>query len=443
MKVIFCLFATLFLVFSSMVFADETGAKLILIKNVNVFDGENEKLKMGHDVLVENNLIKQVGKGLSAEGAVIIDGGGRTLTPGFIDAHTHIALIAPFDQLENEYTGIYVGAAGGQMAENMLMRGFTTVRDAGGASIGIQRAIDDGWFPGPRVFSSGAFITQTSGHLDMRDRTNPHKHAGGHHSHAQAIGHYAAIDGEAEMLAATRQQFRGGATQIKLATNGGISAVYSPLDLDQFTDDELGAAAHVAESFGSYFMVHAYYDGAVSRAIDFGAKSIEHGHMMTEESVRKMAENDVYLVVEALMSLSDGSPDFTPEQQKKFQLAKDGFMKMIELAKKHKLRIALGSDTFLSKEAYDLQALEWTARAKLFDSAEVMKQATSIGAELIELSGERNRYKEGPLGVIKEGAYADIVIVDGNPLKDVTILSSPEKNLKLIMKDGVIYKNTL
>ena len=422
----------------------ETGPTQILIKNVNIFDGKSEKLKMGHDVLVEANLIKKIGKDLKAsKEATVIEGGGRVLTPGFIDAHTHIALIAPFDKLENEYTGVYVGAAGGQMAENMLMRGFTTVRDAGGASIGIQRAIDDGWFPGPRVFSSGAFITQTSGHLDMRDRTNPHKHDGGHHSHAESIGHFAAVDGKGEMLAVARQQFRDGATQLKLATNGGISAVYSPLDLDQFTDDELGAAAQTAKAFGSYFMVHAYYDNAVSRAIDFGAKSIEHGHLMTEASVKKMKNKNVYLVVEALMSLSDGSPDFTPEQQKKFNLAKNGFMKMIELAKKHKLKIALGSDTFLSKEAYDLQALEWTARAKLFSSVEVMKQATGIGAELIELSGERNRYKEGPLGVVQEGAYADLIIVDGNPLEDVTILSDPDNSLKMIMKDGVIYKNTL
>jgi len=416
----------------------------VLIKNVNIFDGKNVKLKMGQDVLVEANLINKIGKGLKANSrAKVIDGGGRVLTPGFIDAHTHIALIAPFDKLENEYTGVYVGAAGGQMAENMLMRGFTTVRDAGGASIGIQRAIDDGWFAGPRIFSSGAFITQTSGHLDMSDRTSAHEHVGGHHSHAQLIGHYAAVDGKAEMLGAARQQFRNGATQLKLATNGGISAAYSPLDLDQFTDDELGAAAETAKAFGSYFMVHAYYDNAVSRAIDFGARSIEHGHMMTEKSVKKMKKKNVYLVVEALMSLSDGSPDFTPEQQEKFDLAKAGFMKMIKLAKKHKLKIALGSDTFLSREAYDLQALEWTARAKLFSSAEVMKQATSIGAELIELSGERNRYREGPLGVIKVGAYADLVLVDGNPLKDITILSNAEKNLKLIMKDGKIYKNTL
>ena len=150
----------------------------------------------------------------------VIDGGGRLMTPGFIDAHTHIALIAPFEKLENEYTGIYVGAAGGQMAEIMLMPGFTTVRDAGGASIGIQRAIDDGWFPEPRIFSSGAFTTQTSGLFDMRDRTKPHRQVGGDHSHSQRIGHYVAVDGKAEMLAAARQQFRNCATQLKPATSG-------------------------------------------------------------------------------------------------------------------------------------------------------------------------------------------------------------------------------
>ena len=420
--------------------ADEPQTLLI---NVRVFNGVDTSLE-GADVLVQGNLILDVGTDLDAmERARIIDGGGRVLSPGFVDAHTHMSLIAPFDQLENEYTGVYVGAAAGQMAEEMLMRGFTTVRDAGGASIGVQRAIDDGWFPGPRVFSSGAFLTQTSGHLDMADRTTPHHNVGGEHSHAQRIGHYTAVDGEAEMLAAARQNFRNGATQLKLATNGGISATYSPLDIDQFTDAELGAAAQVAETFGSYFMVHAYYDDAVSRAIDFGARSIEHGHLMTEDVIRKMAREDVYLVVEALMSNADAPPQFTADQREKFELAKSGFQEMIRLAKKHKLKIAFGSDVFLSREAYKLQAMEWLARAEIFSAGEIMRQATSVGAELIELSGPRNRYREGPLGVIRPGAYADLVLIDGEPLDDVSVLADPEKNLRMIMKDGVIYKNTL
>lgn len=385
------------------VYGQDAPEGQILITNVRIFDGVNDELLQG-SVLVSGDLISSVSaEPISAAGATIIDGGGRVLTPGFIDAHTHISLIAPFDQLENEYTAIYVGAAGGQMAENMLMRGFTSVRDAGGASIGIQRAIDDGWFKGPRVFSSGAFITQTSGHLDMRDRTNPHSHVGGEHSHAAQIGHFVAIDGEAEMLGAARQNFRNGATQLKLATNGGISAVYSPLDIDQFTDEELKAASFVAESFGSYFMVHAYYDNAVARAIEFGAKSIEHGHLMTESVVKKMAKGDVYLVVEVLMSVAEAPPSFTPDQREKFELMKSGFPKMIELAKKHNLKIAFGSDVFLSKDAYSLQAQEWVARSKIFTPLENLRQATSIGGELIALSGPRNRYKKGPLGVIRKG----------------------------------------
>ncbi|MEP1593549.1 MAG: amidohydrolase family protein, partial [Halieaceae bacterium] len=318
--------------------SESIGSKLI--KNVRIFNGADPSLSAETDVLVRANLIQKIGNNLSSEGAVVIDGQGMVLSPGFVDAHTHMSLISSFDLLESEYTGVYVGAAAGQMAEDMLMRGFTTVRDAGGASIGVQRAIDDGWFPGPRVFSSGAFLTQTSGHLDMRNRTNPHINLGGDHSHAQRIGHYTAVDGDDEMLAAARQNFRNGATQLKLATNGGISATYSPLDIDQFTDAELGAAAQVAESFGSYFMVHAYYDNAVNRAIDFGARSIEHGHMLTDDVVRRMAKEDVYLVVEALMSTSEAPPSFTQDQREKYELAKAGFSGLIKSAKKHKLKIA-------------------------------------------------------------------------------------------------------
>ncbi|MCP4765077.1 MAG: amidohydrolase family protein [Gammaproteobacteria bacterium] len=170
---------TLFLTFCTTIawtlsYAQERETPQVVISNVRIFDGVSEELVKGN-LLISGNLISKIStEAIDVPDATLVDGGGRVLTPGFIDAHTHISLIAPFDQLENEYSAIYVGAAGGQMVENMLMRGFTSVRDAGGASIGIQRAIDDGWFNGPRVFSSGAFITQTSGHLDMRDRTNAH-----------------------------------------------------------------------------------------------------------------------------------------------------------------------------------------------------------------------------------------------------------------------------
>ena len=149
------------------------------------------------------------------------------------------------------------------------------------------------------------------------------------------------------------------------------------------------------------------------------------------------------MVVEALMSTSDAPPSFTSDQREKFELAKSGFVEMIELAKKHNLKIAFGSDVFLSKDAYALQSMEWVARSELFSPVENLRQATSIGGEILALSGPRNRYKEGPLGVIKPGAYADLLLIDGEPLSDITILADPHNNLRLIMKDGVIYKNTL
>jgi len=261
----------------------------VLIKNVQIFDGKSDKLTKGLDVLVEGNKIKRIGK-INAPRAILIDGGGRVLTPGFIDTHTHLALVAPFDQLENEYDGVYVGAVAAKMAENMLMRGFTSVRDAGGASIGVMRAINEGRLAGPRIFSSGAFLTQTSGHLDMHDHTHQHRLIGGYPSQAELVGHYITADGAAEVMAAVRENMRKGASQIKIATNGGISSRYAPLDIFGFTQGEIVAAVNAAGDFGTYVLAHVYYDSAVGRSLTAGVKSIEHGNMMTEASMKKLVD---------------------------------------------------------------------------------------------------------------------------------------------------------
>lgn len=242
-------------------------AKQVLINNVRIFDGNSDQLSDGMNILIEGKLIQKITKDAIKPnaGASIINGGGRVLTPGFIDTHTHLALVAPFDQLENEYDGVYVGAVAAQMAENMLMRGFTSVRDAGGASIGVMRAINEGRLIGPRIFSSGAFLTQTSGHLDMHDYTHRHRLIGGQPSQAELLGHYITADGSAEVTAAVRENMRKGATQIKIATNGGISSRYAPLDIFGFTQGEIVAAVDAASDFGTYVMAHVYYDSAVER----------------------------------------------------------------------------------------------------------------------------------------------------------------------------------
>ena len=413
----------------------------ILITNVNVWDGTSEKVE-AIDVLVEGNKIKRIGK-INAPNAVKIDGQGGTLTPGFIDTHTHIALVAPFDQLENEYDGVYVGAVAAQMAENMLMRGFTSVRDAGGASIGIMRAINEGRLIGPRIFSSGAFLTQTSGHLDMHDHTHNHRMIGGQPSQAELLGHYITADGPAEVMAAVRENMRKGATQIKIATNGGISSRYAPLDIFGFTQGEITAAVDAAGDFGTYVMAHVYYDRAIDRTQTAGVKSIEHGNMMTESSMKKLVEAGAFLSIQASASQSPSPAWFSADQKAKHKLARDGFFKMVELAKKYKAKITFSSDWFGSDDAFALQSQEWIARKNLWRPVEILHQATGTAGELLALSGQRNPYKNKKLGVIEECAYADLVIVSGNPLEDISLLADPEKNLHLIMKDGKIYKNTL
>lgn len=412
-----------------------------LITNVRVWNGSNDKAKRA-DVLVEGNKIKAIGK-INAPNAVLIDGKGGTLTPGFIDTHTHLALVAPFDQLENEYDGVYVGAVAAKMAENMLMRGFTSVRDAGGASIGVMRAINEGRLIGPRIFSSGAFLTQTSGHLDMHDFTHQHRLIGGHPSQAELVGHYITADGPAEVMAAVRENMRKGATQIKIATNGGISSRYAPLDIFGFTQDEITAAVGAASDFGTYVLAHVYYDSAVDRSLTAGVKSIEHGNMMTEASMKKLVNAGAFLSIQASASQSPSPDWFTDNQKAKHKLAREGFFKMVELAKKYKTKITFSSDWFGSDDAFALQSQEWIARKDLWTPVEILRQATETAGELLALSGQRNPFKERKLGVIEEGAYADLVVVDGNPLEDITLLANPDKNLKLIMKDGKIFKNTL
>ncbi len=277
----------------------------------------------------------------------------------------------------------------------------------------------------------------------MHDYTHQHRLIGGQPSHAELLRHYITADGSAEVTAAVRENMRKGATQIKIATNGGISSRYAPLDIFGFTQREIVAAVDAAGDFGTYVMAHVYYDRAIDRTLTAGVKSIEHGNMMTEASMKKLVDAGAFLSIQASASQSPSPEWFTADQKAKHGLARDGFFKMVELAKKYKAKVTFSSDWFGSDEAFTMQSQEWIARKDLWTPVEILRQATRMAGELLALSGQRNPHKEGKLGIIEEGAYADIVIVDGNPLGDITLLADPEKNIQMIMKDGKIYKNTL
>jgi imidazolonepropionase-like amidohydrolase len=431
--------------------ADDPAAKVApkatLIKNVHVFDGVNEKRIENASVLVEGSLIKTITtKAIKAEGATVIDGGGRTLIPGLLDAHAHITVNDNFESLIYDHPQVYVGAMAAANARAMLLRGFTTIRDVGGPSVGLKMAIDQGAIEGPRILPSGAFISQTSGHGDFDSRLSYQSPYFTGATNLAVINGWAIIaDGVPEVQKATREVLRSGATQIKIMASGSVTGAHDPLDVTEYTLEEMKAIVKEAEKWGTYAMVHAYSDEAVRNAVLAGVKCVSHGLFASEETMKLIKEKDVWFDTQFLafsVSPEVAGVAGTPAEPK-FLEAEKGAKEGFERAKKLGLKMAFGMDTFGSLEIQALQSKEFLARSAYFTPHEILQQATSNNAELLMLSGKRHPYQDGPLGVIKEGAYADVLLVDGNPLEDISLLADPEKNLKVIMKDGKIYKNTL
>ena len=416
--------------------------KQVLIENVRVWDGTSDEASAPRDVLVEGHLIKSIGRDIEAPaGAEVIDGGGLFLMPGIIDAHTHLA--SPLNPLlRTSEDPFYTAALSLKVAELYLMRGWTTMRDVGGPSQGLARAIDQGHAIGPRVYPSATTVSQTSGHGDRRALMDPHPAITGMRD-LNAERYSRIADGPAEVRRAVRESLRQGAVQIKLTAGGGISSDFNPLDSLQFSLEELKAAVESAADWNTYVTVHAYTDGSVNRAMDAGVKVIEHGHLLTEPTLRRMKREGVYLSSQSFGFVREIRINQGSARGRKAQSVLDGVDNMMITAKRIGLPVAFGTDTFGSMETYRRGVKEFTYRKRWFDSVEILKQATSHNAKLLELTGLRNPYPDGPLGVIEEGAYADILIVDGDPLEDAAILEDYANTLKLIMKDGTIYKNTL
>jgi imidazolonepropionase-like amidohydrolase len=426
----------------------------LIIRNARVFDGRNERLRERAEILIRDNRIEAI-RDLSAEpgvadGAKVIDVGGRVVIPGLIDAHVHPTVAVPFSAVRDNDPN-YLAQRSAVEARQMLLRGFTTIRDMAGPAFGLKQAIDEGLIEGPRIFPSGAMISQTSGHGDFRQRTAPARRWSGQDDVLERLGYGLIGDGADEVAAAVREQLRQGATQIKLAAGGGISSAFDPIDSVQYFDSELRAAVQAAADWGTYVAVHAYTPIAIRRSVEAGVRSIEHAHLIDEPTMKLIAERGVFLSPQAYVFSgvfaqppAAGAPPPSPTQRaqrEKSQLVSSGLDRMMQLARKHGVRIAFGTDVFGGPRIFAWQSREFGARLRWFTPVEILRQATSINGELLALSGPRNGY--GRLGVLEPGALADLLVVDGNPLEDVRLLEEPERNLRLIVKDGRIVKQTL
>ena len=441
------LFLLVFLILQLSIKAQST----ILIKNVDVWNGTDNALQKNQNVLINGNLIEKVGKNISTpEGALVVDGKGKTMIPGLSDAHVHLSATLGDGELRNNTHWMYTALRTAKAAENFLMLGFTTVRDLGGPVFGLKRAVDEGLVPGPRIYPSGAYISQTSGHGDFRSANEPSVHLSGGQMHpADLLGWSFVVDGVPEVLKAARENLRKGATQLKVMAGGGISSDFDPIHSVQFTPAELEAAVQAAADWDTYVAVHIYESKGAIRALNAGVKCLDHGHLINEETIKLIKEKDAWLVPQAFWTNTPASfwvpgKDTIPEGlYKKIKPVLEGTVNVFNLAKKHGINVGFGSDAYgaLGYESYAL--LEFTSRTKWYTPLEILKQATSGNARLLSLSGKINPYTEGKLGVIAEGAYADLLLYEGNPLENIDIIAQPEKTLKLIMKNGVIYKNLI
>ena len=424
--------------------AQQEDERTILFENVRIFNGTDATLSAPSNVLVRGNVIDTISTDPIAmdDGAptTVIAGDGRTLMPGLIDAHVHIVMstipIAAMMTADPNYVAIISG----QAAEGMLMRGFTSVRDLAGPVFGVKRAIDEGIVAGPGSGRRVAMISQTSGHADYRTiHEIPHGH-----SHdlpfADELGYSGIADGRDEVLRRVREQLMQGASQIKLAAGGGVASNYDPLDVSQFTEDELRAAVEAAEDWGTYVTVHAYTPDAVQTAIRAGVKVIDHGQLLDEETVRIMAEQGIWWSMQPFLDDEDAIPfpEGTPNRAKQLQVT-DGTDIAYNLAKEYDVKLAWGTDTLFDPELATRQAAQLAKMVRWFEPAEVLKMATHDNAQLLALSGNRSPYP-GTLGVVQEGALADLLLIDGDPLADIDLIAD-QTNLDVIMKDGEIFKN--
>lgn len=407
----------------------------ILFNNCSLLDSTYPELREGHYVLVEDERIKEVSdRPIKAENARVIDVGGRTLMPGLTDAHIHITAVDANLAVVGDIPPSLLAAKASIFLEDMLRRGFTTVRDAAGADWGHAEAVRQGIFKGPRLLFSGHGLSQTGGHADFRSKNNDTEACACCYS-SSTMGRV--VDGVPDVIKATRDELRKGATQIKIMASGGVASPTDHIDNTQFSIDEIKAIVAEAEAARTYIMAHAYTAKAIKRALECGVRSIEHANLIDREAADLAASKGAFVVptlvtYEMLHRLGAGL-GLPPVSVAKVSSVRDYGLRAVEICKAAGVKIGHGSDLLGAMQEY--QSLEFSIKGEVMTPHEVITCATATNAELFRLEGE--------IGVIASGAYADLLVIEGNPLKDLNLLQEQGKYMAVIMKEGQFYKNTL
>ena len=407
----------------------------LLFKNFGMLDPEAAAIQGGHEILVEGETIREVSaRPIKAAGANVVDCGGRTLMPGLIDSHVHAVLSEVVIRNMEQIPLTLMTARAADLLRRMIDRGFTTVRDTGGADWGLKEGVDKGLIAGPRLFIAGKAIGPTGGHSDGRRRTELRVRCHCCNALSFSMG---IADGVSEVRKAVREEMRQGADQVKIMMSGGVASPYDPLDSLQFSPGEVAAAVEEAHAFGRYVCAHAYTPEAITRAAQAGVRTIEHGNLIDDASAKLMAEKGMFLVANLVtyfeMKKRAAEYGMNADMLAKNDLVIEGALKSLEICKRHGVPVAFGTD--LLGQLQEAQSQEFLLRARVVSPIEIIRSATTIGAKLLRM--------EGKLGCLKPGALADLIVVDGDPLKDLSLFQEQGRRLSVIMKGGRFHKRTL
>jgi len=408
---------------------------LLLFRNLRLLDPRFDEARGGYEVLVEGDRFREVSdRPIRSEAATVVDCGGRVLMPGLIDCHVHCMHDEVYMRRMEDVPLTLATARAAVRLRSMLDRGFTTVRDTGGTDWGIKTAVDEGLIVGPRLFVAGRSIGPTGGHADGRGRTN----VGYPCPCCNTMAYLRQMaDGEDEIRQVVREQMRQGCDHVKIMVSGGVASPFDPLDSLQFSIAEIQAAVEEAEAFGRYVLAHAYAAEAIERAVANGVRTIEHGNLIDEPTAELMAREGAYLVANlvAYVAMKERAAQFgmPAEMLEKNEMVLEGGFRSLEICKRAGVKVAYGSD--LLGALLEDQSREFSIRATLLPPIEIIRSATTIAAEVVR--------RPGKLGVVEPEAWADLIVVDGDPLEDITLLEGQGGHLAAIVKGGVFHKNRL